>query len=258
MIVKAWRYTLFFLLCLTIALLLNLPVQQVLPHVQLPPTVQLAGVDGSILKGRAQEIRIDGFPVRSLRYRYMPSCIPLLKLCYQLDYEQGDLQLGYDLLNGDTEVSGSEIEYPVSDLLGLMPSPALVKPTGRLQLNVEDLSMQQNKLVSVNGQLIWRDLGINENGIKLDIGDYQVDFNGDDERYEFTLSDLDAALQVEGEGSVYSSGAYELDVRIDARQGIDPQVRSVLELVARRTSGNQYRVQQKGQLPRQMQRQLFR
>ena len=55
--IKAWRFTLFFLLCLTVALLFNLPVQQVLPHVQLPSNVQLAGVDGSVLKGRASEIR---------------------------------------------------------------------------------------------------------------------------------------------------------------------------------------------------------
>ena len=255
---KAWRYTVFFLVCLTIALLFNLPLQQVLPHVQLPPQVQLAGVDGSVLKGSAQEIRIDGFPVRGLKYRYMPSCIPKLKVCYHLDYEQGEVQLAYDVLNGDTEVSRSDIEYPVNELMKLAPVPPLVKPTGRLQLQVEDLSLQQDRLMSVTGKLIWRDLGLDDSGIKIDIGDYVIDFNGDPERYIFTISDLDAALQVQGEGSAYASGAFEVDIRIDARQGIDPQVRTVLNAVASRSGGNQYRVQQKGRLPRQIAQQLFR
>ena len=256
--IKAWRLTLFFLLCLTLALLFNLPVQQVLPHVQLPSNVQLAGVDGSVLKGSANEIRVDGFPVRSLRYRYMPSCIPKLKLCYHLAYEQGEVQLAYDVLNGDTEVSRSDIEYPVTELLKLMPAPALVKPSGRLQLLIDDLSLEQDRLLAVNGKLIWRDLGLDDNGIKIDIGDYQVDFSGDPERYDFTISDLDAALQVDGKGSALATGFFQLDIDIDAKQGIDPQVRSVLNLIAKRSGGSQYRIQQQGLMPPQLASQLFR
>jgi hypothetical protein len=50
---KLWKFTLFFLLCLVVALLINLPIQQVLPYVTLPATVQLAAIDGNLLKGRA-------------------------------------------------------------------------------------------------------------------------------------------------------------------------------------------------------------
>ena len=255
---KIWRFTLFFLLCLTLALLFNLPIQQVLPHVQLPPSVQLAGVDGNVLQGRAQELRINDFPVRGLSYRYMPSCIPKLKVCYHVAYDEGEIQLAYDLLNGDTEVSRSEIEYPVARLLPLMPNPLLVKPAGRLQLQIDELSMQQEKLVSVNGKLIWREFGLDDDGIKIDIGDYQVDFSGDPEKYDFVISDLDAALKVKGDGNISAAGMYQLDVRIESLGGIDPQVRSVLNLIASRSSGNKYRIQQQGRLPPNVMRQLFR
>ena len=39
MMIKLWKLTLFFLLCLVVALLFNLPLTQLLPHVRLPDTV---------------------------------------------------------------------------------------------------------------------------------------------------------------------------------------------------------------------------
>ena len=256
---KIWQFTLFFLLCLTIALLFNLPLKQVLPYVQLPPAVQLAGIDGSILKGRAQELRVNDFPIRGLSYRYMPSCIPMLKVCYHVEYDEGEVTLAYDLLNGDTEVSRSQVEYPVTQLLKLMPNAALVKPSGRLQLQIEDLSMLGDKLQAVTGKLIWRDFGLDDAGIKLDIGDYQVDFVGDPEKFDLTFSDLDADLKVSGDGNISAAGMYTVDVRIESqRGGIDPQVRSVLNLIATRSSGDKYRIQQQGRLPPDVMRQVFR
>ena len=255
---KLWKFSLFFLLCLVVALLINLPIQQVLPYVKLPPAVQLTGIDGNLLKGKAEEVKINDFPIRGIQYRYMPSCIPLLKVCYQIDYDRGRVQVAYDVLNGDTEISRTSVEYPVARLLAQLPTPPLVIPTGRLQLEIDDMSVQQNKLVVVNGKLIWRDLGLDDNGIKIDVGDYQVDFSGDASAYNFTFSDLNAALDVSGDGSVSSAGTYEVDVRISAETGIDPQVKSILNLVAVRSSVNKYRIEQKGSLPANITRQLFR
>ncbi len=55
---------LFFLLCLVVALLFNLPISQVLPHVELPRSLQVSGVDGNVLEGTAVEVRINDFPIR--------------------------------------------------------------------------------------------------------------------------------------------------------------------------------------------------
>ena len=253
-----WKYTLIVLLCLTVALLFNLPVQHVLPYVQLPPSMQLAGVDGTVLKGKAAELRISDFPLRGIRYRYMPSCIPMLKICYHVVYNRGEIHVAYDLLNGDSEVSRSEIEYPVADLLRLLPDEAPANPSGRLQLLIDDLSMQADKLVAINGRLIWNDLGLSNVGIKIDIGDYQVDFRGDPQRYEFTFSDLNGSLDVSGDGKISADGLYQVDVRIEGEAGIEPHVKSVLQLVATRTGVNKYRIKKKGRLSSDVRRQLFR
>jgi len=252
-----WKYTLIVLLCLTVALLFNLPVQHVLPYVQLPPSMQLAGVDGTVLKGKVSELRISDFPLRGIRYRYMPSCIPMLKICYHVVYNRGEVHLAYDLLNGDSEVSRSEIEYPVADVLNLLPDEVPSYSTGRLQLRIDDLSMQADKLVSLNGRLIWNDLGLNDTGIKIHVGDYQADFRGDPQSYEFTFSDLNAALDVSGDGQISADGLYQVDVTIENDTGIALPVKNVLNLVASRAGVNKYRIKQKGRLSSDVKRQLF-
>ena len=254
---KLWQLTLFFLLCLVVALLFNLPVQQVLPHIKLPNTVRAIGIDGTVIRGNAQEISINDFPLRDIRYRYMPSCIPLLKICYKISYERGDVQLAYDVLNGDTEVTGTQIEYQATELIQYIPN-ALVKPAGRLELMIDKLSMVEGVPTVVNGKLIWRDLGVDDDGIKISIGDYQVDFTGDPKKYNFKINDLDADLNVSGKGEVRAGGQYDVDVKIGSDTEIDSNVKSVLNLIATNAGYNQYRIEQQGKLPPNLTRQLFR
>jgi len=253
---RLWNFTLFFLLCLVVALVINLPIQQVLPYVKLPPSVRLAGVDGNLFSGSAAESRINDFPLRDIRYRFMPSCLPVLKFCYHIDYDAGQVELAYDVLSGNTEVNRSRVEYPVAMLLEQLPMPALVNPSGRLQLEIEELSMLQGKLVTVSGKLIWRDLGFDDDSAIVNVGDYQVDVSGDKEGFKLKFNDLDAALDVSGDGSISTTGFYEVDVRIEAQAGLDPPIRSILNLLAVR-SGNKYRVEQKGRLPANIARQLL-
>ena len=254
---KRWKFILFFLLCLMFALLSNLPIQQVLPHLQLPANIQLVGVRGTAFRGTAQEIIIDQFPLRAISYRNLPSCFLLLEACYQISYEQGTVQLAYEVFNGDTEISDTRVEYPVAELVKHVPNVP-VNPVGRLELVIDKLSMVQGKPTALNGQLIWRDMGIDNDGSKISIGDYQVDFTGDQQKLDFKLSDLDASLAVTGKGEVRADGQYNVDIRIEAQTGIDPKVKNVLDLFATKADYNKYRVEQKGRLPPNLTRRLFK
>jgi hypothetical protein len=187
----------------------------------------------------------------------MPSCIPLLKVCYKITYEHGTIQLAYDVLNGDTEISRASIEYPVTELFEHMPN-LLVNPLGRIELVIDDLSIVQGKPATLNGKLIWRDLGLDNDGTKISIGDYQIDFSGDQKKYDFKLSDLDASLEVAGEGEVKADGQYSVDIKIAAESGTDPKVKNVLDLMTSKTGYNKYRFEQTGRLPANLARRLFK
>lgn len=257
MIGKLWKFTLFFLLCLVIALLFNLPIQQLLPYLKLPETVRLAGIDGTIVSGKAREIVVDGFPLRDIEYHYMPSCIPLLKICYRIDYSQGKVQAAYDLLNGDTEVANARIQYPVTELTRHLPN-LIVQPVGHIELEIDELNIVEGRPLALSGKLIWRDFGLDDDGIKLIVGDYQADFTGDPQKYEFKLKDLSGELDVKGKGRIDAGGAYDVEIRIVAAGDIEPQVRQVLGIVANNVSFNNYLVEQTGRLPPSVTRQLFK
>jgi hypothetical protein len=255
---KSFKYVLFFLLCLAIALAINLPIRQVLPHIKLPPSIRLSGIDGSVFVGKLQEVSVKQFPLRDVRYRFSPSCLLLLKLCYQVEYENGIAFAAYDLLNGDVEVSQARVEYPFAELAKYVPA-MFVQPEGRLELFVDELAIVERKPTAVTGKLIWHDLGVPGDGdnATLNIGNYQVDFEGNQQKYDIKISDLDASLDVDGEGDIRAGGQYRLQIKLRSENTIDPKVKSVLELVAEKVSYNNYRLEQNGQLPQGISRRLF-
>ena len=245
------KYLLFFLLCLALALVLNLPLPHLLPHLQLPPGVGLYGVDGTLLHGRVEEARIERFPLRDLRYRFEASCLPRLKVCYGLEYPQGTARVAYDLLNGDTEVAGADVEYAAAELTPYLP-PLLLQPTGRLQLLVGELRIIDGQPAALDAELVWRGLGAEGGSEPVNLGDYRLTLTGAAPVYEFKLVDVDAALDVDGKGDLVAGGVYNLDIKITSNDTIDPQIRNVLDLFATKVSYNNYRVERRGRLPPQL------
>lgn len=252
---KIWRYTIFFLVCLLVALIINLPLVHGLPWVKLPPEIQVSGVDGTVLRGKAQQITINEFPVRGVSYRYLPSCVALLKVCYRIEFDDGRFDIAYDLLHGDTELSKARVAYPVTVLTPYF-TPLPVQPIGRLELNIDDLSMLQGKPANLVARLVWRDLGIDDPDIKMNIGDYQLDISGKSPNYDLLFSDHDAHLTLKGDGEIAAGGVFKVDVSIEPRTEIDPHVKYVLELITEKVSFNKYRIRQDGRLPPQLARHL--
>ena len=253
---KSWKYLLFFMLCLVIALAVNLPVRQVLAYVQLPKTVSLGGVDGTVFHGGAQVVSIRNFPLRDVSYRFEPSCIALLKVCYRIDYEKGTARAAYDLLNGDVELSETRAEYQAIELAAYVPN-MIVQPDGRLELLLDEATVIAGQPAALNGKLIWRDLGLKTGDDTLSIGDYQVDFSGSPQKYDLKLSDLDASLKADGKGSISADGQYSVNINLSSENPIDPKIRNVLDLLATKAGYNNYRVERKGRLPPNITRQLF-
>ena len=97
-----------------------------------------------------------------------------------------------------------------------------------------------------------------DDDVKINLGDYQIVFTGNQKQYDFKLSDLDASLDVTGTGEIKADGQYSVDIKIAAETTIVPRLKNVLDLVAAKAAYNQYRFEQKGSLPPNFTRQLFR
>lgn len=252
--ISLWKLTLFFLLCLTIALGLNLPLSQLLVWVKLPPEIQIQGPDGNLMKGEVDRLTLKNYPINDVSYDFQPSCLSKLQICYQVRFDQGEMDVGYSLINNQTVISDANIEFPASDIKLINPQ-LLVGPLGTLHLQLSRLAFIDNKPGDLEGVLVWRDLGIEE--ATSNMGDFQIDFNGNQEGYTFTTKHLEAILIVDGGGQLAPDGVYSVDIGIETDSRIDPSVKYILDIAARKLAPDKYRINQKGRLPAATVRQLF-
>jgi len=108
----------------------------------------------------------------------------------------------------------------------------------------------------MRGRLIGRGLGVAQSEADIDIGDLKIDIVGDGRQYDFKIVDLDASLDVDGQGNLSANGQDRVEVEISSEATIDPNIRNLLDLTAKKIKYNQYRIDQSGRLPH-ITRQIF-
>jgi len=169
------KYGLLGLLVYGIFLIVYLPATQVLGHVSLPKQVSLAGVSGTIWRGKAQLATLQGLPVNNLRWSL--DFLPLLMGRFNVDVQAGNVRDSQDIaFNGHISLSSSRIHVqqaqaylPTDLIITMLPLPFPVKAQGRFKILLNDMDYQQScqtvdgsgqwlnaKVVGLNG---WIDLG---------------------------------------------------------------------------------------------------
>lgn len=241
---KLWKPALFFVLVLLAALLINMPLAHLLGVVRMPDNIRIFQPQGSLISGRIGGIEINQFLLRDLEYEADLSCLLTLEVCYQVLNPYGSLQVRHKPLAGSTELTRVKIEYPLRDLTR-MPG-VLMQPAGRLQLNLDSVLIVQDKLADLSGTLVWKDAGLA--GEDINLGDYEVSVGKSAGRYDLVIEDKDAVLDITGKASLKADGKYTLDITIRTKPGLEPRVKNVLELVARKQGINQYVVRRAGSL----------
>jgi len=241
----AWKPAVFFLFCLVIAILINMPISLLLAQVKVPGNIRISGLQGTPLNGHASELLVNRFSIRQLEYRADFSCLLEARLCYRLKFEDGTAMLRFEPISKTIEITGLDADIPMQKL-SVLSNQLLVSPSGSLRLNIDKLAIRQGKLVDISAFAIWQDAGII--GEDFNLGDYRLEVEKGIDQYRFTLKDNDGILEIDGKGILASDGKYSLNINIRARPGLDSQVKNVLELIARKKGLNQYLIHHTGQL----------
>ena len=246
-------YSAFFLLCLLFGLVVNMPVTHLLAQLTLPGKVNLSGVDGTILNGQIQHLEVDRVQVKSINYQFKASCLLNLRACYWLDFEQGRGNVSTGLLDQSMTFDNFQIEYPLENLAAYADQ-LLLQPAGNLQLDINTLSLKQNKLLAIDAIAVWQDAGVV--GESLNLGNYELSLKSHKQAYEFTLRDRKAVLTVDGKGELKSSGQYTANISIESQPGLNNQIKAALEFVARKQGLNKYNIRRTGKLPERIMSQI--
>ena len=254
-----WKPALFFVFCLAIFLIINLPVGLILNQLALPKNFKLNGVKGQITSGRIATVEAYNFPIRDINYQADLSCLLSLHVCYQINYQNGRAHVSFNPLTNITQIKQFDVKYSFAELFPLM-GQMLVKPAGELnlkfnQINIHHHNVNQIKMGHIDGLALWRNAGVV--GEDINLGDYQFEVAREDSSYRFKLTDRQAVLGIGGTGRLKSNGEYLLDIKIQANASLDDNIRSMLALVAQKKGLNQYVIYRQGQLPQHFIRQLL-
>ena len=249
-----WKPTLFFVFCLAIFLIINLPVGLILKHASLPTAVKLYGVKGQVTSGHITEVYVNNFSFRDINYKADLSCLLTLHVCYQINYQNGKANILFNPLTNNTAIEQLDVDYSMAELAPLM-GQLLVKPTGELNLKFNQINLKQNKVSNINGLVIWSNAGVVGEGTNL--GDYQLQVAREDNSYRFKLIDLKAVLGIAGTGRLKSDGEYLLDIKVKVASDMDGGIKSLLSLAAKKKGINEYVIYKQGQLLPHLSRQLL-
>jgi len=239
----------FFILCLCVALVVNMPVVHLLAQVKLPNTIVLSGVNGTLFSGNVDSLLVNQVQIDDLSYDFNADCIAELKFCYDIDADLGQGQVWANPFDQSLELDDFEINYPL-EKLAAFADQLLVRPSGNLQVLIDSLTLKQQLVSQVDARVLWRQAGIV--GEAIELGDFELKIKPASQGYQFELKDLKALLTVDGKGQLKADGNYSLNVNILSQPGLDPSIKSALEFIAKKKGLNRYDVHRAGRLPGQV------
>lgn len=240
----------FFVLCLCLALIVNMPVVHLLAQFKLPNNILLSGVKGTLFNGNIDRLLVNQILVDDLAYSFEPGCLLSLKACYDIEADLGMGQVQANLIDQSIDLNNFEINYPLENLAAFSDQ-LLVRPSGNLQIDIDTLKLKQKKVSQVNARVRWQQAGIV--GEAIELGDYELTVApASTEGYQFELKDLKALLTVDGKGQLKADGKYSVNINIQSQPGLNQSIKSALEFVAKTKGLNRYDVRRSGVLPAQV------
>lgn len=216
--------------------------------------VKLLGVNGELRAGRIQQIELNQLrPPKQLgpaRWQLNPFSLLWLNPSLSLELDAPLLARGKLRLSplGSAHFQDWRATGEVADLAALA-GYSFLPVSGKLGLNIEQVSTSSPLPESVAGtaqllNLQWK-LGRQE----LDLGDVQADLTTVDGEHIATLSAPRGPLDLEGTARLDAEARYDVNIRIKPKADAPPQLVNLLRGLGRPDSQAWYTLRYRGQLP---------
>jgi hypothetical protein len=246
-----------FLLAFLTGAVMNTPVVQLFHLITLPKQVAFQGLQGSVTNGKVDRVEVQGYLISSLEFHIQPACLLKLAICYQLSSDEDGMlfNLERSLLSQNTFITDSYVDLSNS-VFDDIPN-LLVKPAGDFRIEISQLQLNSNqKITDLNALLKWNNAGIQ--GESQVIGNYRAELSSTKEGISVVLSDQNSLLGLKGNVNLSWQGNYDSDLEFEHKAGLNPSLLSVLDMSARKSGLNRYKLKKKGVLPPNITNQLRR
>ncbi len=255
---------LFWVLAGTSSFVISLAVMAPLPVLaqqltRMVPDLQLAGVSGTLWKGRVQRLTLPPVQADNLSWTFAPKKLLSGYLAADMKAELQSSVLatgecGVSMF-AKLECSPLQLDMDAANIQKLTPAAQNlpVGLTGNLQAKLESISWDRVGVPVADGQVSWEQGAVNQ-PIKLNLGgQYLARFKpGDqaDQALNIALqSDDKTMLILDGKVNIEKSGDFQLDVFLKPASSADPSMGDALAFMGATQADGSLKIVRKGKLP---------
>ncbi len=188
---------------------------------QLPPSVKVYGLEGSVWQGRVARLDWQGRSFHGVDWELHPTSLLMGRTAITLAFRNSDrshasLSLSRSL-GGDLSLSDVRATLPMAELVAMARIPA-VKLGGELSLNLERLDVAGMVLEEAEGAAMWNGAS-SQFPQNMELGDVSARLTTTEEGVLVTLADGGGPLELGGSLLLAPDGQYKLEAKLAARQG---------------------------------------
>lgn len=223
------RVVLTSLLCLLVYfgfLISHLPARQVLNLIELPASLQINGVSGTVWQGNIQQVAYQGIPLDDVSWSLQ--ALPLLWGSASLELNAGNvrdaeiisLKSTLNLSSDRIRAENLQLYVPVNMVLGQLPIPLPVNADGRFKAQIAELDYQQGcKVLNGNGQ--WLNAKVAGTQGPIDMGTFSAKLGCQQKNVKVTVDPnnrlaFDASAFITPNGQFSISGKFKPDASLPA------------------------------------------
>ena len=203
---------------------------------QLPDTIRISGVSGSLWNGAVRSINITGWQLRDVHWDLNPAALLIGRLTGNVSADVAGGKINTDVsvsLFGAISVSNLKATGPIVPLATQMKIPV---SGGRYQLELAVLDIADEWPTRLIGVIQVLDVPLNIMGGRGgQTGSYAVAFDAEtvaeDGRLSGMLSDDGGPIEVEGVIELRPPGNYEVQAKVKARQNAPKDIAQALTLM---------------------------
>lgn len=238
-------------LSFTLSLLFGLPAA--LLYGWLQPrlmTVQLFGVDGSVLDGQAAALRVNGAPVlERLQWRLSLTDLLLARVGFDLE-AAGSAPLQGHLSRSLTALRASDLRLssPLKPWLAAF-GQAYAPIDAQLDLDVPLLRLEKDWPRDAKGEIKLLNLSWTLARDPVVLGSFQADLSHEGEDVLALIHTLGGPLEVNGDARARADYSYELHLQLKPKADAPPLVQNFLQSLGQPDAQGYYRIHRVGRAP---------
>lgn len=243
-------------LLLLLGLLLSLPAARVWPLVTSspnPPPVKLYGLQGSVWHGQADQAVVPQATLVDLEWNMRWSRLLLLQPTWRVTGHllQADGSksppIELDVAPGKriTEIHNASLMLPLGEVMKNFSLPILLN--GDIVAKLEEVTLEKGWPTAVQGRVALSNAKLADD-TAAELGTVHIDFEEVEDGLRGIISDLDAAVKLNGEVSLQRNGSYVLTGKLTPTATTPSNLLNMLQLMGSKNRDGSISFNRRGRL----------